>query len=227
MTVETYERNKTYERNSMLVDREFQTYHQSLYSFLIHPSHNNHTDMIMINTTEYLLPVTSLPSASYDLSLIGSPSERRNQIVQDHILSQAQADRYTLFISHSFPTIDLFDVYTREFFIVHSKIILNFHQFEASILETHRINHLLSLGKVIVSERSYLDPLLDAFYEDAIVFVSSPEELYIQAKRLLENVSLLQAWEVKACQKYEQIMQNTSHLQSALQTLLTSHSLFP
>ena len=52
----------------------------------------------------------------------------------------------------------------RDFYIQHSKVIINIHTEEGSALELHRVNYLLSLGKCVISERSDVSVELENAY---------------------------------------------------------------
>ena len=61
----------------------------------------------------------------------------------------------------------------RDLAVLRTKVVVNTHTEDGSSLEVHRINYLLSMGACIVSERSLTDPELDAYYDDALVFVNN------------------------------------------------------
>jgi len=68
--------------------------------------------------------------------------------------------------------------------ISRSKIILNLHYYEKAGLETCRINEILNMNKIIVSEKSPLDKLNMELYKNIVVFVDEID------KQLL-NINLL------------------------------------
>ena len=106
---------------------------------------------------------------------------------------------------------------TREYLSAQSKIFFNFHSSSGeSVLETHRINNLLSLGVCVVSEYSQVDPDLDAVYEDTIYFRSSFEEMYDMVKELLADDAMLRGCYKKSIDTFSRIMGDTDGLVSAI-----------
>ena len=162
----------------------------------------------------------------FDLTLIGSDSHGRRRELIESILGRQQADGVSFVARQHLPGLDLFDVYTREFYVLHTKVVLNVHQFPDSVLETHRIDHLLALGKVVVSERSALDPQLDARYDGGVVFADYGE-LYEVALRFVRDDSLRLAQELRAFQKAAEIRQDTTALSRGLAAILRAPSLRP
>jgi hypothetical protein len=65
----------------------------------------------------------------------------------------------------------------RDFFVHRATAVLNINNHNSSALETHRINYLLSMGKIVISERGS-DPSLAREYEGVVRFVGSMEEMY-------------------------------------------------
>jgi hypothetical protein len=112
--------------------------------------------------------------------------------------------------------LDFSDVQTRDFLTVHSKIFVNIHQHGESVLETHRVNTLLSLGVCVVSEYSTSDRLLDDQYADTVFFVSTFEELYATVKALLASEAMLKSCYKKSLEKFAQLMSDTDGLLAAL-----------
>jgi hypothetical protein len=164
---------------------------------------------------------SSLPSLPRsDLILIGSDSHGRRKELIDNIVNHWMKRDGITFLARPFlPYSDLFDIYTREFYVVHTRVILNVHQFNDSILETHRINHLLSLGKVIVSERSFLDPALDQSYGQAVVFTNY-EDIYETALEYIRNDTLRRDQEKRAFRKYLEIHRNVTRLKEGIEAML-------
>jgi hypothetical protein len=92
--------------------------------------------------------------------------------------------------------------YTRDYFIYHSKIVINIASSEKSVFETHRINHLLSLKKVIISERG-CDPVIAAAYESVVIFVNGADEIFRVVTRLLQNETDFQMQQLRVLNYYE------------------------
>lgn len=113
--------------------------------------------------------------------------------------------------------VDWSDPQTREFFSINSKIFFNFHSHDDSVLETHRINSLLSLGVCVVSERSKVDAQLDADYADAVYILPNFEEMYETVTLLLRNESLLRDCYYRSFEKYRKIMQNQKAIFEAVE----------
>lgn len=103
--------------------------------------------------------------------------------------------------------------------VARAKVILNIHGEEGSTLEVHRVNHLLSMGKCVVSERSMVDPTLDRLYGElnSIIFAESLDAIYEVARVLLELTSLRILVEQQALDFYHRIQSNVSNLQLAIQ----------
>eukprot|EP01036_Dinobryon_divergens_P024899 gene24899-33390_t len=98
-----------------------------------------------------------------------------------------------------------------------SKIFFNFHSSsDESVLETHRMNNLLSLGVCIISEYSQIDPDLDAEYEDTIYFYSTFEEMYSMVKKLLADDAMLRECYKKSLDKFSKLMTDTDGLVAAI-----------
>jgi hypothetical protein len=56
-----------------------------------------------------------------------------------------------------------------------AKVIVNIASSNTSIFETHRINHLLSMGKVIVSEMG-ANPNIAERYADGVILIPNAED---------------------------------------------------
>jgi hypothetical protein len=119
--------------------------------------------------------------------------------------------------------------------VMASRVILNIHHDEESVLEVHRINYLLSLGKCVVSERSD-DLELDAAYEagggvlflDADIASDTDTEsmsmsgmsgmsgMYAYLVRLLGDPQAIEECEGRARAMYSALSADTSQLDRAL-----------
>lgn len=164
-------------------------------------------------------PVAYLPNKLFDILCFGSPSDRRNQMLSKMQMWFAE-DRISIVPTQFTSNVNLLESFSKEFLIVHGKVFLNIHQFEDSILETHRINHLLSLGMVVISERSIVDPGLDEDYSDAVIFENDLESMYKTALLIIRNESLWQDAALKSFTKYESIMKSTKVLEEALVSVM-------
>ena len=82
---------------------------------------------------------------------------------------------------------------------------MNFHEFEDSVLDSFRMNQLLSLGVCMVSEHSYRDPFLDIEYADTIYFGRTVDDMYDLAKALLADGKLLRDCYKRSVAKVRQL----------------------
>lgn len=111
---------------------------------------------------------------TYDIFFYGHPNERRKRILDElsKVFGSGLKIGYGYYgekkLSH----------------IARSKIILNLHYYEKTGLETCRINEILNMNKIIVSEKSPLDKLNMGLYKDIVVFVD-------EIDNHLSNINLL------------------------------------
>jgi hypothetical protein len=98
-----------------------------------------------------------------------------------------------------------------------SGIVVNIHNDESSVLEVHRINYLLSMGRCVVSERSD-DLLLDAQYGRSVRFVEAGDDAAMHAAivALLRNATDLRICQESARQHYSELMMDTKQLAAAI-----------
>lgn len=118
----------------------------------------------------------------------------------------------------------IFD-YERDFYTTHSTLVLNVNNFDESALETHRLNYLLSMGKCVVSERGS-DYFLTLFYENAVVFVNSKEELAQKTIELIENEDLRKDCERRALQRFQLLNGNRVALHETMKKILSWRNTF-
>jgi hypothetical protein len=73
--------------------------------------------------------------------------------------------------------------------ICNSKIVLNIHNYVNGILETNRLNEILSCNKLVISE--YPDMNIDFYnyslYSEKVIFVSTVEEMFEKIVYYLKN----------------------------------------
>ena len=100
-------------------------------------------------------------SCVYDIFFYGHPNERRKLIL----------DKLTKVFGSGLKIGYGYYGGKKLFHIAKSKIILNLHYYEKAGLETCRINEILNMNKIIVSEKSLLDKLNMELYKDIVVFV--------------------------------------------------------
>ena len=72
--------------------------------------------------------------------------------------------------------------------ILNSKIVLNIHFYKDAILETYRINEVLSCGKIVISEKpNPIDEDNYNLYKDKITFINNIDDMYYNIIKILEN----------------------------------------
>ena len=86
----------------------------------------------------------------------------------------------------------------RDHFVSRARVVVNVHTWETSSLEIHRITYLLSMGKCIVSERSFFDPKLDAQYEGLVLFGDDYDDI---AKLVISLLSQRDATALATCEE--------------------------
>ena len=155
---------------------------------------------------------------SFDISILMSNSERRRKFLA-HISKRSMNDALSVFQTQDV-CIDGYDLWTKEYLIATSTVGMNFHQFDDSILETHRVNQMLSLGMPVVSERSFVDPALDKQYENAIMFADDWDELYDKVLYLTKNDTARKELSMKALKKYFEIMNDVRSIKNAMKSVL-------
>jgi len=72
--------------------------------------------------------------------------------------------------------------------ILQSKIIINIHFYDNALLETYRINEVLSCNKIVISEKPNSDDIDNyKLYEDKVIFIDTIEEMYNKIMYILDN----------------------------------------
>lgn len=104
-----------------------------------------------------------------------------------------------------------------------SRLVINIHTDEQSVLEAHRLNYLLGQGSCVLSERSD-DAELDKRYAAAVHFVASGDEaaLHEGIRWLLNNATALKQCREQSLALYESLMANTTELRQAVDIAITS-----
>ena len=70
---------------------------------------------------------------------------------------------------------------------MNSKIVLNIHFYENAILETCRINEVLSCDKIVISEKpNMIDIENYKIYQEKIIFINNMDEMYENIIQILE-----------------------------------------
>ena len=110
----------------------------------------------------------------YDVFFFGSINKRRNDII-DYLIKSDNKIRVG-YTSDTFYT-SLYE------YVKKTKIVLNLHYYDNAILETARLNELLPLNTIIISE-STQNKETESLYSDDIVFIDT-------IKNNLSNIHLL------------------------------------
>ena len=72
--------------------------------------------------------------------------------------------------------------------ILNSKIVLNIHFYKDALLETNRLNEILSCNKLIISEKPDIsDDYNYELYKNNIIFIDNIDEMYKKIIYYLEN----------------------------------------
>lgn len=117
---------------------------------------------------------------TYDILFFGFINKRRNNIL--NYLS-------TIYGNKLFKTSNLFDNQLYDV-IKKSKIIINIHAYEKSILETARINEVLPYNKIIISEEpSPNDYINKNFYENKILFCDEINSDLSNINKLINKIN--------------------------------------
>jgi hypothetical protein len=107
----------------------------------------------------------------------------------------------------------------RDYFVHRATAVLNIHNHNSSALETHRLNYLLSMGKIVISERGS-DSSLAREYEGVVRFVGSMEEMYLA---MLEVCGLSEEERAREGERgrqlFERLNRNVTALKVAMEAL--------
>jgi hypothetical protein len=72
--------------------------------------------------------------------------------------------------------------------INNSKIVLNIHFYKDALLETNRLNEILSCNKLIISEKPNItDDYNYELYKNNVIFIDNIDEMYEKIIYYLEN----------------------------------------
>lgn len=139
-----------------------------------------------------------------DVLFFGSGSPRRAPMLETLIRRFHHEVNVTFRIFTGSWNSTVFDL-DRDIVVFMAKVVFNINNGEDSVLEAHRLNYLLSMGKCIVSERG-IDSKLASRYEGAVVFVDSLEDLFEKTvyyakhdeeRRLMEELALQRHYELQ------------------------------
>jgi hypothetical protein len=110
----------------------------------------------------------------------GSMNDIRKEKLQ--YLQQKLFPKYSIKIINNIYGIPLFNE------IINSKIILNIHFYKDALLETNRLNEILSCNKLIISEKPDIsDDYNYELYKNNVIFIDNIDEMYKKIIYYLEN----------------------------------------
>jgi hypothetical protein len=157
----------------------------------------------------------------YDILFFGSCSKRRMKIINKLLAEIENTDNNHIKIKHHLRCVQNWSQILMDkeldFYVKNSKIVINIHTEKTSSLEVHRINYLLSMKKIIISERSLNNVELDLKYENAVVFIDNVNtDLYDMIELLLSNPDECENIEKNAFEMYDSIMNDLIDLDIAV-----------
>jgi hypothetical protein len=116
----------------------------------------------------------------YDVLFFGHMNERRNKII--NYIRKKLNNKYKFHYITGLYGDSLFEK------ILQSKIVLNIHYYEGSILETCRINEILSCNKLVISELPDISDIENKnYYNDLIIYYENIDDLIEKITFYLEN----------------------------------------
>ena len=116
----------------------------------------------------------------YDVLFFGHMNERRHKII-NYIIKKLNNKYKFRYITGLYGDA-LFEK------ILQSKIVLNIHYYQGSILETCRINEILSCNKLVISELPDISDIDNKnYYNDLIIYYENIDDLIDKITFYLEN----------------------------------------
>ena len=116
----------------------------------------------------------------YDVLFFGHMNERRHKII-NYIIKKLNNKYKFQYITGLYGD-SLFEK------ILQSKIVLNIHYYEGSILETCRINEILSCNKLVISELPDISDIDNKnYYNDLIVYYENIDDLINKITLYMDN----------------------------------------
>ena len=114
----------------------------------------------------------------------GSMNTIRKEKLQ--YLQQKLFPKYSIKIINNIYGVSLFNE------IINSKIILNIHFYKGALLETNRLNEILSCNKLIISENPDIsDNYNYELYKNNVIFIDNIDEMYQKIIYYLENDNII------------------------------------
>ena len=154
----------------------------SIYTDLSTRLHNKVPfDMLQVITTD----MTTLPLDYPFVLFVGTCTTRRLHFLLylEYLFAEAyDTGILPVTIKYVFICERVF-YYHYDYYLMKAKVILNIASSNVSIFETHRINYLLSLGKVVVSEVG-ADRSIAERYKEMIIFTQRSEEPSLENTKL-------------------------------------------
>lgn len=175
------------------------------------------THSIEYNTTwrDAVLAVST--NEYFDIKFMGSCSARRGPILA-YLESRCVEEAISCQLQCTGNWSDIYLAEERDVHMLTTKVVINIHHSDTSSLEQHRVLYLLSLGVIVVSERSKVDPQLDNEYESsgAVLFRDSIDEIFDMAVFLSRNATMRDSLKLKAIDKYKEVESNLDQLKYAV-----------
>lgn len=140
-------------------------------------------------------PIASKTEFKYEALFIGTLSKRRIEVLKKLTSCGLRVRTGGLVFGEE-----------KQRLISEAAIVLNIHYDEPSrsILETERIGLLLANRCCVVSEFSSEHETIDSHYSNAVVFASSPEDMVVQCRHLLQVTGLLEFWRESSYQWFKE-----------------------
>ncbi len=157
--------------------------------------------------------------ASNEVLFFGSGSPRRAPMLHTLIQRFDEEGKVSFRIFTGTWNITVFDL-DRDMVVHTAKVVFNINTAEDSVLEAHRLNYLLSMGKCVVSERG-IDPALVQRYDGAIVFVDSLDELFEKIIFYVKHDKERKHIEKLALQRHFELQQDRIDLVRAMNNVVS------
>ena len=125
--------------------------------------------LIKYNLLNPLINLNNIPSNN--ILFYGSLNDIRKHNI--NYLQQKLMPKYFIKIAQNMYGSQLFQE------IINSKIVLNIHFYENAILETCRLNEILSCNRIVISEKpNMIDIKNYELYKDKVCFIENIDEMY-------------------------------------------------
>jgi len=151
------------------------------------------SDMLKQKIVYFPIPLIPINYLNNNLKLNNNPS---NDILFFGSMNIVRKKKLSFLQSKLFPKYHIkivnkfgIDLYHE---ILNSKIVLNIHFYENAILETCRLNEILSCKKIVISEKpDMIDINNYELYKDKVIFVDNVNEMYEKILYVLNNNTIL------------------------------------